>query len=477
MVPFISHHHLPVRAATTLAALFLSQASVRATIGDISHPLTNGDVPATMNGGTTSAAFYYLITGDISFSSYTVSVGTSGAQNILNIQEGGRITGSLNSQIGQGVSGSPALGGDNQATVQDDGEWHTSGIFTVGELGQGNSLEILGGGLVTAGEFHIGWGDETDATGKGYGNGNNVVVADYGSELTSVGFISIGRSSNSNSLELNYGAKASCSALYVGWGDSSISTFGNSNFVILRSSVMDVADVVDLGNAGDNNQINLLGPSLLKVGTSVSVGANGGTGNHIYTDGGILAVYGNQTSALTSLVNSGAVQVHKKVGSTDSTVVATTSDVLIQYFSAAQASAAFSATGFSGLGGYTVLMSATDKPYADYVTILGATTCNQGWYNSSWYGKFYADLNWADWIWHTAHGWQYLVDAMEDGSFYVWDCGTSSFWYVNPDWYPAIYCYNTSRWYYYMSGAYPNRKFWNYTSGKQVSESSLLPPP
>jgi len=140
--------------------------------------------------------------------------------------------------------------------------------------------------------------------------------------------------------------------------------------------------------------------------------------------------------------------------------------------------------------GTTNVWSATDlyKTYGDKIDLTGYTVITGGqslfawadtnvseadWNDSSWYGWFYADTTtFGNWIWHAAHGWQYVASGSTSGATYVWDNATQDWWFTSGTYYPYIYDYSTASWYYYVSGATPNRVLWSYSANKSVSEGT-----
>jgi len=438
--------------------------------------LSNDLDPATMNSGTSASAYYYLINQDISFSSYTVSVGTSGARNLLTIENGGGITASLNAQVGQGVEGDTTAGSGNSALVQGDGSmWRCSGNFLVGDLGATNTLTVRDGALVTAGTFYVGQGSQTVA---GYGGANSVTVS--GSDLVSVGYVSVGRWSNGNGFTANNGAKISSSALYVGWGNPGIANMGNDNSVEISDpgTVWTTADLLSLGNYGDSNTIQVRHGALLDIGTSIEIGEQGGTGNALGINQAIVVLHGDRLFTVNNLIIENLLYiVSESSAGVEDWKVAKEEDLSLRYFMASQADAAFSATGYSGLGDCSVVMSSNPllQPAAYANAWSGDTTCNKGWYDSPWYGEYYSDLRDGGWLWHETHGWQF-VSATDGDAVCMWDDATGSFWYINKNWYPAMYNYANERWYYYMDGVAPNRRFWDYTLGARLNDESTFHP-
>jgi len=122
------------------------------------------------------------------------------------------------------------------------------------------------------------------------------------------------------------------------------------------------------------------------------------------------------------------------------------------------------------LTGYTIITGGYDGPsWAEAYESINSNN----WYKSAWYGCFYSDASWENWIYQSSHGWQYVISA-NDSELYIWDNASQSWWFVNTTWYPYMYDYTTSSWYYYIDGTAPNRNFWSYSTNSIVGES-LLP--
>ncbi len=104
-----------------------------------------------------------------------------------------------------------------------------------------------------------------------------------------------------------------------------------------------------------------------------------------------------------------------------------------------------------------------------------ATDNGNGTYSSPWYGSFAGRPEYANWICSGKNGWQYIYPVSTYSGVYLWDSGTSSWWYTNSTYYPAIYSYNRARWYYVMAtGNAPNRQFYDYSGAHYVTEAQVL---
>jgi T5SS/PEP-CTERM-associated repeat protein len=123
----------------------------------------------------------------------------------------------------------------------------------------------------------------------------------------------------------------------------------------------------------------------------------------------------------------------------------------------------FQSYGVDLSGGYTLIRAGVrDLAWAD------VTGSDKGFHNSSWYGSFYLDTTFGNWIWHESQGWQYVCD-LEGGAIVLWDCATASWWYTGRDYFPYVYDFGTGGWYYYCDGTCPERKFWSWNDGDFVT--------
>jgi hypothetical protein len=100
---------------------------------------------------------------------------------------------------------------------------------------------------------------------------------------------------------------------------------------------------------------------------------------------------------------------------------------------------------------------------------------NNDYYCSTWYGWFYsspADDNYN--VYSYNQGWQYVWFTSTESNVYLYDFGTESWWWTSSTDFPLFYEYNNATWYLWYSGhTNPNRTFYNYTSGKNVTEAQI----
>jgi hypothetical protein len=90
------------------------------------------------------------------------------------------------------------------------------------------------------------------------------------------------------------------------------------------------------------------------------------------------------------------------------------------------------------------------------------------WY-PSWYGWFYWDASFGDWIYSPEHGFQYVWPTSESTAVVLWDAASQSWWWTcEEECYPMVYVYGRG-WFYYLGGEPGNRTFWDYTAERYIT--------
>jgi hypothetical protein len=89
-----------------------------------------------------------------------------------------------------------------------------------------------------------------------------------------------------------------------------------------------------------------------------------------------------------------------------------------------------------------------------------------GWRNLPWFGTYKVDA-WP-WIWHTEHGWLYVVST-DTASIWLWD--TRLGWlFTTQSSYPFMYSVGQNSWMWYVRGGTPGgRSFYNYATATWIS--------
>jgi hypothetical protein len=117
-------------------------------------------------------------------------------------------------------------------------------------------------------------------------------------------------------------------------------------------------------------------------------------------------------------------------------------------------------------------VSDLSKPWAEDSSLGWSDFKNQGsgdnWYNS-WYGWVYNTDDLGEWIYSWNHGYQYVWGTSTKDGIFVWDTTVGNWWWTSEGFYPIVYDYKTSSWYYYLRGTSGNRVFWDYTAKAETN--------
>jgi len=287
---------------------------------------TSGTGTLLVNGGATVSSGTWA-------SSSSLLVGDAGTGTLL--VSGGRVSNTT------GIIGS-AASSSGSATVS-GGTWANSGTLVVGASGTGALL--ISGGYTSAGSSVI--GSATTAVGS---------VTVSGGTLAISGSFTVGQLGSGAHLTIQTGGAVSCDTAYIGSGTSSGTAPGRDNVVMVTGSdsVWMISGSLVVGDYGSNNTLTVEDDALVKVGDAsgetVVVSAHTGTGNFLRLDGGYIALFGDQTSYVTNtLLPASVIQVW----SGSSWTLATSGNLQFAYY--ATDGAALTASGYSGLEGYTIL--------------------------------------------------------------------------------------------------------------------------
>ena len=283
-----------------------------------------------------------------------VYVGYEGSGNSLSITGGGTVT-SSQGWLGFGDSSNTNLGNNNTATVSGTGSiWNNSSNQYVGQYGSGNALSIDSGGAVAStGNGYIGLGSMSNVNS---GNDNTVTVTGAGSTWSNALSFVVGDQGSGNALVIENGGSVSNASSWIGSGNSVFAANGNNNVVTVSGTGSNWTNSGNLvvGKYGSGNTLTIEDGALVKVGGTLSFSELGSSQqNFLRLDGGYIALFGEQAAYVGTLITAGHIQLWN--GST--WVTATGGDLnIVQYQdSPAGEAAAEAATGYSGLGGYTVV--------------------------------------------------------------------------------------------------------------------------
>lgn len=301
-----------------------------------------GSGSLVVNGGFVSSNLSYLGFGGDGSGSAMITSGTWTNSSSLIVGKYG--TGSLFVDGGLLSSYGSALGyetgGSGSATVT-SGTWSNTGsggVLWVGVSGSGNLL--VNGGLVTSTSGIVG----SQPTGDG-----SVIVTSgtwSNAETVTLGHFGTG------SLLIDGGLVTSTDAVlgFDSGGTGSVTVTGEGSTWINSGNLT-------VGYFGSDNTATIAEGGLIKVGDeigeSITISAFGGTGNFLRFNGGYLALFGDQTAYVAGLIGDGYIQLWD--GS--EWVEANLTDIAATFYTddLTGEGEAFAATGYSGLGGYTVV--------------------------------------------------------------------------------------------------------------------------
>jgi T5SS/PEP-CTERM-associated repeat protein len=400
--------------------------------------------------------------------------------------------------------------------VEDEGSVTASGVTAIGN--QNNNLlseiakvEIRGKGSFSGGDTYIGVGDDTGEKGLGI-----VKVEGVGSEFLNSAGLFVGMQ-GTGTLNLTGGALATSASGWVGnmstgtgvvnvfglseWdvgGILNVGAAGKGTLNIKNGGLVESTGLVTLGLGKDsmNNKntaatgtVRVAGAgSLLHAKASLVVGGTANAGMTV-ADGGLVVVSGNLVTGSKGILSlaDGWLAIENAVPLTATELAA---NLTLQYFDGEQMLPA-AAENLEVLyyDGTTRLWQAGDELFDIYggkadltgytVVRAGESDVNfanagDGWNHSPWYGWFYSQGDFAGWIYHQFHGWQYVYEGSTDASSYVWDDATASWWWTARQCHPFFYRFEGAKWHCYGGGTTPERSFWVYDGAwSQVAEDEM----
>lgn len=218
------------------------------------------------------------------------------------------------------------------------------GTLFVGAVGSHNTLTVSDSGSVSTVKLTVGYGaSDNSACGVG-----NTLALTSNATLTATGAVIVGNYGSGNAITVSGGADATFSgtSLVIGAnaGSNSVTVSGSGSTLVCANLT-----TFSIGTASaTGNTLVIENSGLVKVDMVPTVA----TGSYIYIDGGYLAVSGDKSSALATLL-SGHYIKYKNTSGVWTT--ADTSTVSITYYNSSQATEAYNATTYSDLGGYTIL--------------------------------------------------------------------------------------------------------------------------
>lgn len=243
-----------------------------------------------------------------------IQVGNYGSDNLLILTNGGTLRANY-ANIGYG-------GGafNNLAIVTGAGSlWSNATDLRVGDSGSGNQLIITDGGKVIT----------TNTTMGGYygaGSNNGVTVSGTGSLLTNVANIVVGNYGPGNWMAINNGGSVS-----AGTGEYHALTIGNvlgssNNSVLVTGAGSSlVAPRITVGSQGKSNSLVIADSGLVRA-TNMVVGGYSGTNLLSVAGGNLYVTNATRSAALT--VNGGTFQMNGGTAVVNRLIATNTSGLL-----------------------------------------------------------------------------------------------------------------------------------------------------
>ena len=300
-------------------------------------------------GGSSDFNSLTITGGGSGWSGSQISVGSSGSNNTLVVENGAFMSIGLTSV----VIGANAGADNNSVIVRGTGSTWVSALgIDVGSEGANGSFRVENGASVTVGNyFAVGWGDSGNAA---LGSGNSAVITGTGSTLTTgtgQDSLEIGHFSSGSSLLISEGGALYSGGAYIGYGRNVNPAMGSGNEVLVTGSgsLWSSSGNLVVGEYGSGNSLTIRDGALVKVDGLFSISTNGGTDNFLKIDDGFFAWKGNHVTGLDEMIDSGLFRIWD--GST--WVTASVDDLSFLYFGSDLS--AFDYTGYEGLGGYTIL--------------------------------------------------------------------------------------------------------------------------
>ena len=359
-------------ALSVFASALLSAGSLNATI-----VATDGSVPGTMADatGTSGNPAEYIIGTNPSIPatvvhSSTTVVGNGVSYNQLTIQNESTL-----GTTGVVTIGSGAAATYNKAVVTGSGSiWNMNGNRLYVGSGSDNSLLITNGGKVNL----LNSGAQVQIGSLASSRRNSLTLSNGSSLSFTVNQpFAVGYAGSDNSFVVENGASYTQTSGQFLIGGTNLSGTSTGNDLIVRGANTRVSigttgansiriGLIDADTSNTGNYALVQSGALLQIVTPSLLAI--ADGNFLRLAGGYIALNGNQVSLLTGLITAGKVQVPGVDGWTTDL---DPSLYTINYYTTAQAGLAETFSGYSGLGGYTI-MYAIPEPGLAGLLVFGS---------------------------------------------------------------------------------------------------------
>jgi hypothetical protein len=410
-----------------------------------------------------------------------LSMGHYGSHNILVVTGGADAVIKSNLILGEGVPFSAEIdntlpGAANLLGAIGEGSTisiESSNPVYIGKHGSANRLALANKALCTIDADDIILGDSAAELGnvlesnKVYSEYNRISVSS--ATFRTNALITVGNLGCNNGLSI-YGedSYAEIGGLVIGQGNTDSPAFGSGNEVRVRDGAVLVTGNLSVGAKGSgrssDNSLQLLDGAVVVVNGSLRVNSTSGSNNHIAIRNSIIALkgkgpgtgiswedviingysnIGNKPAPTTSLVDAGAILVWNFTA--NDLVTATKADLTLTYYSSE--ADALKATGYAGLAGYTILKQSNDLSRLSWAGDV--YDGGNGSYCSSWYGWFYNDAAYGDYIFsYNNYAWQYVDPSSTVDDVWIYDYSLSTWFYTNIEYFQDHWIYNceTSTW-------------------------------
>jgi hypothetical protein len=225
-----------------------------------------------------------------------------------------------------------------------------TGYFHIGYQSDGNTVTIGTGALIiTTNNVNVTVGGNNPNGDSARGGSCNTLVIDASTALFGRTYLGMFNGASNNAVIVRNGSQLIASRLYIGYDSVTYpGAFGNSVTVTGTGSVVRVNGYfqVGYGTGLTNNTLTVMNGALARQDNSNSdIQVGSGAGNYIRLAAGFVARVGNKTAMLTDAM----IQVWS--GREWVAGVKGTSWTATYY---ANENDALAATGYSGLGGYTI---------------------------------------------------------------------------------------------------------------------------
>jgi hypothetical protein len=449
-------------------------------IGQNVFYIGNGNSDSSLQGSSNTVT---LTGAGTALTTALLSLGSSGSNNRLTVSNGASFTTGAILSLGSGhgsdsTKDNSAFGSNNVITVTGTGSSFAStstNPVIIGSCGSNNQFIVADGASVSLGSSIIFLGSYGEAFGtvlspnNVFSQGNKLVVSG-GAQFKTAGNIIVGADGINNTMEVtgkNTVADVSNGTVYVGDSEMDGTLFGSNNAVTVSDDAVLLVKSLSIGgdsaSYSSNNTVTVDSGAIVVIDRYFTINSDNGDHNYLRMNNGKVALKGKgpHTSVTwtdyiingnymiagsydgngTSLIDSGAIQVWDSA--TSKYVTATKSDVSLTYY--ASETEAIAGTGYAGLAGYTVLSVAT-KPFAWAGDVYDA---GSNVYCSSWYGWFYNDATYGDWVMsYNDYAWQYVSPDSTPDNTYLYDAKLGAWLYTNQTYFQNKWVYN------YATGAW-----------------------